>query len=74
MTTIDNALTRPWKVVHTYRREPKVIWTNTVCTEDNDIVVIGKEDYRLSRDDGLLMPAKKGQKPPDLRHFNEAEK
>jgi len=20
--------------------------------------------------DGLLMPAKKGQQPPDLRHFN----
>ena len=74
MTTTDNALTRPWSVERTYRREPKVIWTNTVCTEDNDIVVIGKEDYRLSRDDGLLMPGKKGQKPPDLRHFNEAQR
>jgi hypothetical protein len=74
ITTTDNALTRPWKVVHSYRREPKVIWTNTVCTEDNDIVVIGKEEYRLSRDDGLLMPAKKGQKPPDMRYFNEAQK
>ena len=73
MTTTDNALTRPWSVERTYRREPKVIWTETNCVEDNDIVVIGKEDYRLSRDDGLLMPRKKGQKPPDLRHFNEAQ-
>jgi hypothetical protein len=73
MTTTDNALTRPWSVERTYRREPKVIWTETNCVEDNDIVVIGKEDYRLSRDDGLLMPARKGQKPPDLRHFNQAQ-
>jgi hypothetical protein len=70
MTTYDNALTRPWSVERTYRREPKVIWTETNCVEFNDIVVIGKEDYRLSRDDGLLMPRKKGQTPPDLRHFN----
>jgi len=74
MTTIDNALTRPWLVERTYRREPKVIWTETNCVEDNDIVVIGKEDYRLSRDDGLLMPGKKGQKPPDLRYFDQAQK
>lgn len=37
--------------------------TQTNCVEDNDIVVI-KDDYRPSRDDGLLMPARKGQKPP----------
>jgi len=74
MTTIDNALTRPWSAERTYRREPKVIWTETNRVEDNDIVVIGKEDYRLSRDDGLLMPAKTGQKPPDLRYFDRAQK
>ncbi len=73
MTTTDNALTRPWSVERIYRREPKVIWTETNCVEDNDIVVIGKEDYRLSRDDGLLMPARKSQKPPDLRHFNQTQ-
>jgi len=73
MTTYDNALTRPWSVERIYRREPKVIWTETNCVEDNDIVVIGNEDYRLSRDDGLLMPRKKGQKPPDLKHFNQAQ-
>jgi hypothetical protein len=31
-------------------------------------VVIGKESYFLSAD-GYLMPAKKGQQPPDARYF-----
>jgi hypothetical protein len=30
---------------------------------------IGNETYMRSAD-GLLMPAKKGQRPPDLRYFN----
>ena len=30
------------------------------------------QDYILSAD-GLLMPAKKNQKPPDLRYFNNAQ-
>ena len=30
------------------------------------------ENYMLSAD-GYLMPAKKGQKPPDLRYFNRAK-
>ena len=68
MTTIDNALTRPWSAERTYSREKTVIWTNTVCTEDNDIVVIGKEDYRVNQE-GFLLPRQKGQKPPDLRYF-----
>jgi hypothetical protein len=28
----------------------------------------------IIRADGLLMPAKKGQKPPDLRFFKETTK
>ena len=31
-------------------------------------VKIGGQNYMLSSE-GLLMPAKKGQKPPDLRYF-----
>jgi hypothetical protein len=31
-------------------------------------VALGKEDYFLSAD-GLLMPARKDQAPPDLRYF-----
>jgi len=33
-------------------------------------VAIGKESYYLSAD-GLLMPAKKNQAPPDLRYFQK---
>jgi hypothetical protein len=32
--------------------------------------VIGSENYFLSAD-GLLMPAKKNQPPPDLRYFKQ---
>jgi hypothetical protein len=71
-TTIDNALTRPWSVKKTYRREPKVVWPENNCTEGNN-VVIGKENYLLSAD-GHLMPVKKDQPPPDLRYFNQPRK
>jgi hypothetical protein len=73
ITTMDNALTRPWKVLRKYRREPKIIWTENNCIEGNDNIAIGNDDYLLSPD-GLLMPVKKGQKPPDLRYFKEAER
>jgi hypothetical protein len=73
MTTIDNALTRPWSVKKTYRREPKVVWPENNCTEGNNDVVIGSESYLLSAD-GYLMPVKKDQSPPDLRYFNQTKK
>ena len=43
------------------------------CAEDNHHVTIGKDDYFISAD-GLLMPAKKDQPPPDLRYFKETRK
>jgi hypothetical protein len=70
ISTTDHALTRPWKVMRNYRREKKVFWTENNCIEGNDNIAIGKEDYLLSPD-GLLMPVKKGQKPPDLRYFDK---
>jgi hypothetical protein len=73
ITTIDNALTRPWSVKKTYRREPKVVWPENNCTEGNNDVVIGNESYLLSAD-GYLMPVKKDQPPPDLRYFNQPKK
>ena len=73
VTSIDNALTRPWSVQRSYRRLPKPeIWTETQCTENNRHVRIGRENYVVSGD-GFLMPARKNQAPPDLRYF-EAEK
>jgi len=73
ITTIDNALTHPWSIKKTYRREPKVVWPENNCTEGNNDVVIGSESYLLSAD-GYLMPVKKDQPPPDLRYFNQSGK
>jgi hypothetical protein len=73
ITTIDNALTRPWTVTKTYRRERNVTWFENDCTEDNHHIGIGNEHYFLSAD-GYLMPAKKGQAPPDLRYFRQGKR
>jgi hypothetical protein len=75
ITVIDHALTRPWSVTKSYRRNPvrEPVWRESICAENNPHVEIGKEAYFLSAD-GLLMPAKKDQKPPDLRYFGQARK
>jgi len=73
ITTTDSALTRPWTVMKSYRRDRNVLWTENNCTEGNMHVVIGEENYSLSGD-GYLMPARKGQQPPDLRYFRAAQK
>ena len=57
----------------TFRRLPKVVWTENTCTLGNDHVYIGKDDYLLSGD-GYLMPVKKGQQPPDLRYFKQSQR
>jgi len=74
VTVYDHALTRPWTVTKNYRRSPQAhpSWTEEYC-EDNNHVSIGKDDYMLSAD-GLLMPAKKDQPPPDLRYFKRPQK
>jgi len=69
ITTIDNALTRPWTVTRSYRRYRDYAWSEYTCGTDNQHIVIGTEDYFLSAD-GFLMPVRKGQKPPDLRYFD----
>ena len=70
ITVYDHALTRPWSVDKTLRRNPNPHprWTQSTCTEGNNEVVIGTENYFLSGE-GLLMPAKKDQAPPDARYF-----
>jgi hypothetical protein len=73
ITTTDSALTQPWKVRKNYSRDRNVRWTENNCTEGNVHVVIGDQNYFLSGD-GYLMPARKGQQPPDLRYFRAAEK
>jgi hypothetical protein len=76
ITTIDHALTRPWIVTKSYRRDPiakPIWWREDVCAENNVHVAIGNEIYFLSAD-GRLMPAKKDQSPPDLRYFKNMKK
>jgi hypothetical protein len=75
ITVIDHALTRPWSVDKTFRRNPNPHpnWTLISCVEGNNQIVIGDENYFLSGD-GMLMPAKKDQAPPDLRYFKPARK
>jgi len=73
ITTIDNALTRPWTVLKKYRRAENAIWSDYDCAEGNQHVAIGKESYFLSAD-GLLMPTKKNQPPPDLKYFSQSPK
>jgi hypothetical protein len=68
ITTYDHALTQPWTVNKRYVRVPNPIWFESSCSEGNPHVRIGKENYMLSAD-GFLMPAKKGQTPPDLKYF-----
>jgi hypothetical protein len=71
ITSYDHALTKPWTVTKKYRlnADPHPLWRENVCAEENPHVEIAKEGYMVSAD-GLLMPTKKGQRPPDLRYFN----
>ena len=75
ITVIDNALTGPWTVKKSYRRvsDPRPVWRESVCAENNNHVEIAKEGYMLSAD-GILMPTRKDQPPPDLRYFKQPPK
>ena len=70
VTVYDHALTRPWTVNKSYRRnpDPRPYWREVSCSENNNHVEIAREGYMLSAD-GYLMPTKKGQPAPDLRYF-----
>jgi hypothetical protein len=70
ITLIDHALTRPWTVLKTYRRDPARYpsWSEDTCHADNKLMKIGTEVYSKS-DDGNISPTRKGQPAPDLRYF-----
>jgi hypothetical protein len=68
ITTYDHALTRPWTITRSYQRTRNPIWFQNNCVDDNKHVQVGKEDYFVGAD-GLLMPVRKAQARPDLRHF-----
>ena len=71
MTTFDHALTRPWSVLKAFPRLKGDLGEDN-CNENNTLIRIGKEVYYLSADE-KLMPAKKGQQPPDLQYFKTAK-
>jgi len=73
ITTIDNALTRPWTITRSYRRDRNANWDEFICAEANTYVFIGDETYTVSADN-KLMPLRKDQPPPDLRYFNKSQK
>jgi hypothetical protein len=75
VTVFDHALIRPWTVTKHYRRSsnPHPWWVEDNCMENNNHIRIQGEPYFLSAD-GMIMPAKKGQRPPDLRYFNPPRK
>jgi len=70
ITITDDAFTRPWTVIKDYRRSPaaRPVWGESTCIETNQHIFLGGEHYMLSAD-GLLMPVRKDQQPPDLRKF-----
>ena len=75
ITSIDHALTGPWTKNRTYKRnaDRQPVWIEEACAGDNAMVKIGNDPYFLSPD-GLLMPTRKGQAPPDARYFKQAPK
>jgi hypothetical protein len=75
ITVFDHALTRPWSVDKTYRRDPNPYpqFARVSCMEGTNYVVVGMEVYFLSGD-GFLMPTKRDQAPPDPRYFRKTSK
>jgi hypothetical protein len=70
ITTIDNALTRPWTVTRQFKRVANPAWAEYFCQEHNTILILQKETYFI-REDGVLMPSRKDQPGPDLRKFRQ---
>jgi hypothetical protein len=68
VTVFDHALTRPWTVMRTYKRETQPSYADFYCSQNNHEVTLGRETYFIG-EDGLLMPTRKNQPPPDLSAF-----
>ena len=70
ITVYDHAMTRPYSKIQKATRnpDPRPLWLSDVCSENNTHVRIENQNYFLSAD-GRLMPARKGQVPPDLSYF-----
>jgi hypothetical protein len=75
ITVLDHALTRPWTVDKNFRHnpDPQPDWPEYYCHVAKHGIVLGKQNYLLN-DDGILMPTKADQPPPDLRYFKPSPK
>ncbi len=75
ITLIDNALTRPWSVFKTFRRnaDPHPVWREENCPSVTLLTKIGNEIY-FKGADGKLLPTRKDQPPPDLRYFKQTQR
>ena len=75
MTMTDDALTRPWSALKSYRRsaDKYPIWREENCPAITLLTKIGNEIY-FKGADGKLMPTRKDQPPPDLRYFNQVRR
>ena len=73
ITVIDHALTHPWTVDKKYVHDPnpRPNWVEEYCTENPSMIAIGKDAYFLSGE-GMLMPVRRDQPPPDLRYFKQS--
>jgi hypothetical protein len=71
VTLIDHALTRPWTVFKTYRRNAATypVWREENCPSNTRLIKIRDEVY-FKGADGKLMPTRRDQPSPDLRYFN----
>src|SRR5205085_7377684 len=60
----DHALTRPWTVDKTFRRnpDPRPEWPEEYCHVTTKWLVLGGQAYRLN-DEGILLPTRKDQPP-----------
>jgi hypothetical protein len=73
ITVIDHALTQPWTVDKTFRRngEAQPEWPEYYCHVTNHTLVLGGQAYRLN-EENILVPTRKDQPPPDFRFFTPA--
>jgi len=75
VTLIDHALTRPWSVFKTFRRNAAdyPVWREENCPGVTLLTKIGNEIY-FKGADGKLLPTRKDQPPPDLRYFKQTQR
>jgi hypothetical protein len=69
VTVIDHALTGPWTVTRSYRRQLTPAWGESTCI-DTGQVMLGDEVYRID-EHGFLVPTRPGQPAPDMRYFQK---